>query len=98
MDLTTWLTDRARDGFESQLSGFSDEQIRIAIFDFEMVKSFDRIDQHWQIREISDAEWKVVSRRDGIVDVDGERIPQPGMLGELICLAITKMGALVGLK
>ncbi|KAH6866555.1 hypothetical protein BKA58DRAFT_388209 [Alternaria rosae] len=33
------------------------------------------IDPLWQVKEISDAEWKIVSSRDGTVNVSGEGVP-----------------------
>jgi hypothetical protein len=71
-DMNPWLIDRARDGFELQLSGFSAENVVKAINDFAMAKAYNLFDRHWRIREISDAEWKTVSARDEVVSFEGE--------------------------
>jgi len=102
LNFNTWLADRARDGFELQLSGFGPKDILIAMRDFLRETPSLYINPLWQVREISDAEWKTASARDGIVDVNGEGVPegvpQPNILRELIYLGITKMCALLWLK
>lgn len=103
LNFNTWLADRGRDGFELQLSGFGPNDVLIAMRDFPIV-AFPigtrglSINPLWQVREISDAEWKTVSARDGIVDVNGEGVPQPNVFRELILSGIMKMWALLGMK
>jgi len=98
LNFNTWLADRGRDGFELQLSGFGPKDVWIAMRDFPMGTPELGIDPLWQVREISDAEWKTVSTRDGTVDVNGEGVPQPNIFRELILSGIMKMCALLGLN
>ncbi|KAI4679038.1 uncharacterized protein J4E88_006330 [Alternaria novae-zelandiae] len=102
LNFNTWLADRARDGFELQLSGFGPNDVlialRIPIVAYLTGTPRVGINPLWQVREISDAEWKTVSARDGIVDVNGEGVPQPNVFRELILSGIMKMWALLGVK
>jgi hypothetical protein len=43
-----------------------------------------RLDDHCRIKEISDAEWKVVSTRDDVVTLNEEAISERDLLRERI--------------
>lgn len=75
LNFNTWLSNRARDGLELQLSGLGLRDVLIAMRDFLIVTPGLSIDPLWQVKEISDAEWKIVSSRDGTVNVSGEGVP-----------------------
>jgi hypothetical protein len=83
-DLTFWPSNRAKDGFELQLGAFEAEDIQYAILYFESAKLMHRLDDHCRIKEISDAEWKVVSTRDDVVTLNEEAISERDLLRERI--------------
>jgi hypothetical protein len=85
-----WLKNLIRDGVELNLNGFEADDIQSVIEEFNYIKSMYRMDNGGLVRDVSDAEWKVVLARYNVT-LNEEAVTEVGIVAKQLFALLMDM-------